>query len=359
MTMNNNEKSRQPDAARKTFNVVFGSGGSKAVLTGMGAVLAFELSGLKFATIGGCSGGSIPAFLMSGMSEGKFNISLLLSEVLDVEFTQMVKPKTSFLPRLWALAMKFRHEARRTRVGVYTWEPLKMHFDGLAPEFPKNLWIAGAHEDGLVLMTADGTHLYREGNRRVLNWLKPVTVGTAISASCAVPGVIDLVPVEGKWLYDGALSYEGACPTQPISRHFGHDQSTVIAFDVGEDSIKEKRWFRLWWQVACGRSGDVCGTFEGKHAVEQEGRIVITPVTDHFHGLKFVLTREEKWHAILAGFKATFEKLKAEGLVSEASAPRLFELYGRIQEILASGKKGREFVKLLEGATIKRGYFNK
>lgn len=324
--MNNSNTDHQAPA--RDVNVIFGSGGSIATLAGVGAVVALRKSGLNILTIGGISGGTIPAFLMASNRDA---ISVV-TEVLDTDFISMVKPKVGPLRRLWALAMKFRHELKRTRDGVYTGDPMREHLDKLAPAWLPKLWIVACCDHGQVLFTDHGVFKYRGNGRKKLLDANPASVGTAVVASCAIPGLIDLVHYRGEYLFDGALGFDGACPVQPVTRHFNHPQDTIVAIDVGEDSIKEARWFKLWWHVACGR-GDVCGPMAGEHPDESEGRIVITPRVNGFHGLKFSLSRAEKWQAIIAGFNACVDRLEKAGLLSPEANGDLFALRRKLARV--------------------------
>lgn len=332
----NNQKDIQLDSAR-AVNVVFGSGGSIATLAGVGAVVALRKSGLNVLTIGGISGGSIPAFLMASNRD---SVSIV-SEVIDTDFISMVKPKVGVLRRLWALAMKFRHELKRTRAGVYTGEPMRAHMDKLAPSWLPRLWIVACCDHGQVLFTDHGVFKYKGNGRKKMLDDKPASVGTAITASCAIPGLIDLVHYRGEYLFDGAMGFDGACPVAPVTRHFGHSQASVIAVDVGEDSIKEAAWFKLWWRVACGR-GEVCGPLAGEHPDESDGRIVVNPRVEGFHGLKFVLSRAEKWQAVIAGFTTCVDRLEKAGLLDVGRDAELFALrrkLARVEAMSISSKK--------------------
>lgn len=320
----------------RDVNVIFGSGGSIATLAGTGALIALRKSGLNVLTVGGISGGTIPAFLLASNRDA---ISCV-TEVLDTDFISMVKPKVGPLRRIWALANKFRHELKRTREGVYTGEPMRAYLDKLAPTWVPNLWIAACCDHGQVLFTDHGVFKYRANGRKKLLDSSPASVGTAVVASCAIPGLIDLVHYRGEYLFDGAMGFDGSCPVKPVTRHFNHPQSTVIAVDVGEDSIKEARWFKFWWHVACGR-GDVCAPMMGEHPDESEGRIVVNPQVKGFHGLKFSLARHEKWQAIITGFNACVDRLEAAGLLSPEANGELLALrrkLGRVEQMKVKAK---------------------
>jgi predicted acylesterase/phospholipase RssA len=328
---------------KKTINLVFGSGGSKAILAGVGAILAIKEADLDIATIGGVSGGSIPAYLLaSGMAARP-----MVHEVLTVDFMSMVRPKTGLWKRLLALLNKQHHEKKRTREGVYTWHDMKAHFDMLSGDrWPDNLYILACCDHGQIVFTGNGVTKYRDvGGKEVMD-TGHETVGLAIAASCAVPGLIDLVPYHGEWLFDGALGVDGVCPTQPVTRHYGAPQSSVVAFDVGEDAIKATRWFRLWWQLSCGKGDDTCGPFAGVHPDEKQGRIVINPPPIRgYHALKFNLNRNQKWVAIITGFMATVDRLAKATLINDDEQPKLFEQYEACAKLLKSRLTGLNFTR--------------
>jgi predicted acylesterase/phospholipase RssA len=342
--MSNTNFSKSSDRTqKKAINLVFGSGGSKAILAGVGAILAIKQANLNIATIGGVSGGSIPAYLFaSGMA-----VRPMIHEVLTVDFMSMVRPKTGLLRRLWALLMKYRHEKLRTREGVYTWHDMKAHFDMLSnDQWPKGLYIIACCDLGQIIFDEKGVTKYKDAGGKEILDNEAESVGLAMAASCAVPGIIDLVPYNDEWLFDGALGSDGVCPVTPVTRHFGQSQSSVIAFDVGEDAIKSARWFRLWWQLSCGRGDDTCGPFDGSHPDESQGRIVITPPPIRgYHGLKFNLNRNQKWIAIITGFLATVDRLAKANMVSEQEQIKLFNQYDACKELLDSHLSGLKFTR--------------
>jgi predicted acylesterase/phospholipase RssA len=331
---------------KKTINLVFGSGGSKAILAGVGAILAIKHADLNIATIGGVSGGSIPAYLLAS----DMAIRPMVHQVLTVDFMSMVKPKTGLFRRLLALLYKNQHEKKRTREGVYTWYDMKAHFDMLSnDQWPANLYILACCDHGQIIFDSAGVTKYRDAGGKEILDDEEESVGLAISASCAVPGLIDLVPYNGEWLFDGALGNDGVCPTSPVTRHYGHPQSTVVAFDVGEDAIKSARWFRLWWQLSCGSGDDTCGPFAGTHPDENQGRIVINPPPIRgYHALKFNLNRNQKWIAIITGFLATVDRLGQAGLIDARQQVQLYEQYEACGKLLKSRLTGLKFTRAAE-----------
>jgi predicted acylesterase/phospholipase RssA len=345
--MSNTNISQSSDRTqKKAINLVFGSGGSKAILAGVGAILAIKQADLNVATVGGVSGGSIPAYLFSsGMA-----VRPMVHEVLTVDFMSMVRPKTGLFKRLWALLMKYQHEKRRTREGVYTWYDMKAHFDMLSnDQWPAGLYIIACCDHGQIIFDQKGVTKYKDaGGKEVLD-NEAESVGLAMAASCAVPGIIDLVPYNDEWLFDGALGTDGVCPVTPVTRHFGQPQSSVVAFDVGEDSIKSARWFRLWWQLSCGRGNDTCGAFEGTHPDESQGRIVITPPPIRgYHALKFNLNRNQKWIAIITGFLATVDRLAKADLINDQEQIKLYSQYDACKELLDGKLRGLNFTRAAE-----------
>jgi predicted acylesterase/phospholipase RssA len=345
--MSNTNLSKSSDRTqKKTVNLVFGSGGSKAILAGVGSILAIKQADLNIASVGGVSGGTIPAYLFaSGMA-----VRPMVHEVLTVDFMSMVRPKTGILRRLWALLMKYRHEKLRTKEGVYTWFDMKAHFDMLSQDkWPTGLYIIACCEHGQIIFDEKGVTKYKDlGGKEVLD-TEAESVGLAMAASCAVPGIIDLVPYNDEWLFDGALGTDGVCPVTPVTRHLGQPQSSVIAFDVGEDAIKSARWFRLWWQLSCGRGDDTCGPFEGSHPDENQGRIVITPPPIRgYHALKFNLNRNQKWMAIITGFLATVDRLSKADLINDREQIKLFNQYDSCKELVKSNLSGLKFTREAE-----------
>lgn len=302
----------QPDG----LHVVFGSGGSKAILGGAGAILAFEVAGLRdWVSIGSASGGSLPAaFLASGKPTKE-----ILRVVVDTDFSKLLKPRTGIFRRLLALLMKYRNEITRPERGVYSSGPLSAFVENYVGDWPARFWTVGSGRAGLYIFTEHGVIRERKDEAQLI-MDTPACAALAVAATCAVPGFIDAVRFRGDILHDGALGPDGECPAGVSVRHFGAARDKVIAFDIAEEAIKSKRWLRLLWNLGCGGR---CPSFEGAHLTARDGYVLISPHITGFHGLQFDLAKEQKWQAIAIGFRESATTLLAHGLVPAANQARL------------------------------------
>lgn len=332
------------------YHVVFGSGGSKAILGGAGAIAAFEVAGLKdWASIGSASGGSFPAaFLASGKTSAE-----LLRVVVDTDFSKLLRAKTGLWRRLLALLLKYRYELTRPERGVYSSAPLSVWVQQQVGHWPPGFWTTAAGRSALYVFTQKG--VFREQGKEIRQVADaPVPASMAVAATCAVPGFIDGVRFRGDLLHDGALGPDGECPAGVAVRHFGAERSQVIAFDIAEEMMKSKRWLRLLWQIGCMGS---CPSFAGNHLQPSDGYVVIQPHITGFHGLQFDLNPEQKWQAIAAGFATTAKVLVEYGIVPAANSAGLTTLWNAIEEIKAFAD-GEDFVREIEELFVKHGLFH-
>lgn len=285
------------------LNVVFGSGGTKAVLAGAGSIIAFELAGLtNFATIGGASGGSIPAALLASGASA----SQILAHALKTDFTSLLTAKTGKVRQILALLMKYRYEQTRPPKGVFSSEKLGAFVSTLATSWPDKFWTTASAEQGFVLFTKLGAHRFGVGTHPVQLTKEPVSVGMAIRASCAIPGVIDSVEYHGEPLFDGAFTEFGECPVDLPVEHFGVRKSDIFALDISEEIVKKNRWLRILFHIFCGGR---CVSIDAPHPEERDGLMLAQPIISGFHALEFTLSLDQKWHAVVEGFISTVDAL--------------------------------------------------
>ena len=329
-----------PVADRKSprrLHVVFGSGGTKAILAGTGAALCFHVAGLtEWETIGAASGGSIPAGVLAAAMPPR----LFLRELLNTDMDHLLEPNTNAIGRLLAILRKYRHERDRPRRGAFSNRRLRKFLNRLVPSWPAKFWTVASCAHGQVLFTAGGVFKYsvKPASRTQLS-SQPPSFGQAVCASCAMPGIIDSVKFAGELLYDGALSGDGEVPVDVIGRHFGAEDSLTMAIDIGPDPIKQRRWLRFLWSVFCGGT---CETgIDAIHPTEREGLIIVRPAEiKGFHALEFKLSRNQKWHAVIAGFLATAKAICDNNLVDETTKAKLQEFTTRLTQIEShSGRK--------------------
>ena len=290
------------------YHAVFGSGGSKAILGGAGAIAAFEIAGMReWLSIGSCSGGSLPGvFLASGKPAAQ-----VLGDVVNTDFESLLRPKAGLVFRVLALLMKYRNELRRPQRGVYSAAPLGAFVRSQVGEWPERFWTVSSGKRGAYVF-AKNQRFFEKGDVKVDSALPALPLAEAVMASCAVPGIIDGVRYARDLLHDGALTHYGECPAAVPVRYFGARPEQVIAFDIEPEPLKQRSWLRLAWQAACMGQ---CAPFDAVHLPSDGGYIVIRPNITGFHGLQFSLDRATKWNAICTGFEATAATLLAHGLV--------------------------------------------
>jgi predicted acylesterase/phospholipase RssA len=302
------------------LHVVFGSGGTKTLLAGTGAILAFHVGELdQFETIGAASGGTFVASILARrMPPKKF-----LPEIIDTDFGKLVTPRLGFFRRLLALLNKFRHERTRPRRGVYSVTRLRRKLNQLVPIWPDKLWmVASGDTNSQILFTWTGVFRHAEQQPRKLICASPPAVGLAVAASCGIPGILDSTRYRGELLFDGALSGDGDVPVDVVTRHFAqHEDTLTLAMDVGEDPMKKKRWLRLLWHLFSGSWSQP--PIDGVHPEPRSGLILVTPDITGFHPLQFKLTRETKWKALATGFIATAVAMCSYNLVGAKAQSNL------------------------------------
>ncbi len=324
-------------------HLVFGCGGSKAILGGCGAVIAFRMCGLDhWKTIGGVSGGSVPAVLYA---QG-FDTKTLLQLAIQTDFNSLLTPRTGKLGQLWALANKYRYEKTLPIKGVFSTHKFATFVDMNVPAWPEKFWTVAAAGNDQVMFTNHGAFRYKKDGSVDTLATSPPSVGLGVTATCAVPGVLDSVPYMDMNLFDGALSGDGQTPIEPIRRQFNASYEKIVAFDVGEDEIKNSSVLRTIWHIMCGGR---CHELEGEHPEEEDGLIVIEPQITGFHALEFNLDLSNKWRAVMTSYSATIHRLALSGLLCGADHHEAFELANQFDRLLRSGVKKHELVERAEG----------
>lgn len=349
--MQNDATNLARNSSQQGLHLVFGSGGSKAILGGAGAILAFEVAGIhRFETIGSCSGGSLPGIILASGLPTPATLRL----VIQSDFSRLLEAKTWLPRRLLALLLKYRNEAIRPQEGVYSSRPLTEFVRSNITKWPSNFWTVASSKRGQYLFTSEGVYFYCTCARpRKLITAAP-TMEVAIASTVAVPGFIDGVRFAGDLLHDGAFSADGECPAAVSVRHFKADPSRVIAFDVAEEPIKKNRWLQMVWKMACGSN---CPPFDGTHLTKEDGYVLIQPVITGFHGLQFNLSVETKWRAISIGMLTTAATLLRHGLVPAANRDALVNL-GITLMALLQRKKGAAYVNEVERTLIDAALLN-
>lgn len=296
-----------------TRHLVIGAGGSRAFLTGLGAVVALRLSGLKeWSTIGGVSGGSIPALFMAhGLDPAD-----LIDRLLEIDFRELMKGTASGSDVMFEHAADDEGKLPRARGFVARLlERSSLHTDllgeaveSVVKEWPENFWTMAMTEKSHVLFTQVGVWEYGfDGSVRELS-SEPAPVGLAIRATCAIPGLLEPVKYKGLVLFDGSLSPFGGCPVAFVRRHFLAESDLVVKCrSVGKGGKRDRFLVNLGRRLLCHESRKV-------EVEALEADINIEPVMPELHTFRFRLSPELKLRGLLAGFNAAVGELSRHSL---------------------------------------------
>ena len=328
-------------ATNPSLHLVCSSGGSRAILGGAGAILAVDQAGLKnLASIGGVSGGSLPTLIYSaGISARE-----TLRHAVNIDFASMLTRRANIFSILFAYFRKGRLACTRPNNGVMTSEPLgeyvnamieKAHLDrGVKHHWPKGYWTMAVVGDSQVLFDETGVYEVKPDGSRITLSDKPASLGTAVRASCAVPGIISAVPYKGRFLFDGALSLEGRCPIAVPMANNGATAEQIIAIDAGEETDKRSKRLQKVWRFLAGKN---CVPLKHEKVVSaKDVAVLVKPDLSHFPSLKFTLTRDQKWLAVMAGYVACVEALTKSNLIEEAVAEPMQAIVTAFNGILSA-----------------------
>lgn len=287
---------------------VISAGGSRAILAGCGSIFASQIAGIEWSTIGGVSGGSIPAVLLaSGLPPAK-----LLELALKIDFREMCVNTAGRWETLLAILLKEYHEnpKNRTGYGVMETDKLGQFIDTLVPVWPDKFWTMAVDGDDQIVFKKDGIFRYDAKGRCTKLASDPGSTGFAVRATCTIPGVTKAPKFMGRYIFDGAFSKYGMCPVGLPIEHFGHNPEEVVGLCVGEDmETGFPGMLRRFWKWIWGIGPDT------SWSKGTEGVIDVHPHIDHIHALRFDLSSDEKWLAVLEGFNETVKVYAARGLL--------------------------------------------
>lgn len=319
------------------FELAVSSGGATSALAGAGTLLACQVAGIdRFRRIGGVSGGSLVTVLKSlGLS----NVDLV-KLALTTEFKDHLCLKHGIVGAIKGLRNLGAKEvdchtgqekyATWKVTGFYGSDGLGAFIEQRASEagysaevWPASFWTMATTKDGSqVFFDKDGVTLIRINGDVVKLDDKPPPVATAVRFSCTIPGVLAALEYKDMLMFDGALSRDGLCPVGLLIRHFGADPYKMIACRVGEDSLKPvsgrlHRLARRIWRIHP----------EFHWGPETTGVIEFRPQIEHVHSLKFELSTDEKWLAILVSFESCLSQLALEGLLDEEALRKSQDIF--------------------------------
>ncbi len=342
------------------MHLLVSSGGSRAILAGAGVILACDHAGIKdWKSIGGISGGSLPTVMMASGMDAKTTVTT----ALDVDFSSLLTRRGSMIKILFAYLMQSRYEKSRPRFGVLSSEKVGEFIERVVaqqmgkPFWPTKYWTMANVGDDQLVFNSTGVHqMMKNGDYAILN-TEAGPLGASIRGSCAVPGIIDAVPIEvaGKsfWLHDGALSAEGRTPVSIPEKFYGAQPQNIIVCDVGDGADakskrQSKRTVKIWRWI-CGK---LCvPDFEPEPLTSEKGYIIIEPTITNFGSLQFTLTRDQKWQAVMSGFMGAIPALAQAGLLSGSALERARAVEAAFNTIVAECSATRAPVGVLTSRT--------
>lgn len=338
-------------------HLLLSSGGSRAILAGAGVILISDFAGINtWKSVGGISGGSLPSVMAAAGMDAKTTVMT----ALDIDFASLLNRRGSMLKIFFAYLMQSRYEKTRPRFGVlsseqvgdfvedivakYSGEKRPTKNSGEIPVWPRRFpyWTMANVGDDHLVFNSSGVHEIRKNGEYRLLSSEPAPLGASVRGSCAVPGIIDAVPVviAGKeyWLHDGALSPEGRTPTSVPEKFFGARPDQIIVCDVGDGGNdphgdrKAKRATKFW-RIVCGK---LCvPEYDPEPLDPAKGYVIVEPTITNFGSLQFTLTRDQKWQAVMSGFMGGVEPFARAGLLSGARLDLARKIASEFNELVA------------------------
>ncbi|MBP9094652.1 hypothetical protein KBI23_26770 [bacterium] len=327
------------------WHLVLGSGGSHAFLTGSGVVVACKEAGIKLGTIGGISGGTMPAsFAAADLSSAQ-----ILKIAKEMDATTLINKKPWFARTTKIMADNKSGsktqplDVHETRGGMYGTTKVAAEANKHVPEWPERFWTMAVAEKSQIFMSAKGIYEYPDKLMPRIVSNKPISVGDAVRASSAIPGLFEGLVVNGRTLFDGALGRFGKCPTDLVASHLNIPKERIIAsLRVGAMTTTEKAQFYV--------AQFFSGNFQ-RHSpkIVQEAGIVIRPEVKSFGSLNFNLNAAQKEEALLAGYRSAIEEFGRNKLISASKLTELRAAGQSLQALEQSVRPTNQFPILYTG----------
>lgn len=315
-----------PPLARDNLNLVGGGGGSRAILAIAGMIWALAKADItKWRSIGGISGGALATIMVAtGMKAAD-----IVSLAIELDFASKLTRHGNIFQLFLALALKERYETTRPIKSVFSSEKVAEWVDERVSSWPDKYWNMSVHKDKQILFTPKGVYrLSYDGKVERLSD-KPARVSDAMRGSIAIPGIIRPHYWQGKFLVDGALSWDGLTPVNVVLRHLAADPKATIACHVGERKLPPlKAKLKRSWKRATGGGLPWSDDERDPSRFAQDGVMLIVPELNKFGSLKFKLSTEEKWEAIISAFNSTVTKLEEHGWIDKEKSAELRALAG-------------------------------
>lgn len=296
----------------KELHLVCGAGGTRAILGCTGAIFGLYAQGYQtWATIGGISGGAMPALLCAA----EISPRQILRKSILTDFAALLLKKRHMFTVLRKFLRQKKAE-RMPRTAIHCSKGLIKFLNELVPVWPDKFWtmaIADVPGKGRcqVLFTKAGVFVYKKDGSFEQIAFQPPPVGEAVAASCAIPGVIDHVEMHGMYLYDGMLSWDGRTPAAIVQKHFGAAYEDIVAVDVGgiQNAFPalQKHLLAYWCSTDCHPD-----THMRADDWEKLGVKVVRANVTNFTSLKLSPTRKQRSAALRIGFRAAVRSFGAK-----------------------------------------------
>lgn len=333
-----NENNTNENHAGRDVSVLIGTGGSRAILFGTGVLMALAQSRFgRFRSIGGVSGGSMPALMIASRPD----VSWLLNTVLDTDFNKMVKRRVSLVKFLYTVLRDPQPIDPPPLQGALDAADMGQYFNDLIPDWPPHFWTMALSGQRKVIFTRDGVLVDGAGGGLELASSSSVRLGTAVCATCAVPMLLDPVPWKSDGgadhlLIDGGFGPEGRCPVSVPEALHPLRGSYLIVGNVGPDKSSLHLLIDRVFGIVCD---DRHSLREDVEVAEDHRRIVVTPASPLYGSFKFKMTRREKWQMIMSGYMAAVTAFARHGLLSGDNLARAQERGVKALLLLAARQK--------------------
>ncbi len=324
--LNENQGAKNNGVA-SDYEVHISAGGVTSLMAGVGFQLAAHVAGIsKWRQVHGASGGSIVGALIAcGYSPQE-----LLHITLDLKFRERVSIKRGIFaapftdPLTCTRAVRgYGDEWRECQwYGLLGTESLGDTIAAFQKQAGLESWpsgyscIATSRYGDPILFNEHGATLFRDGERLMLSD-EPLPLPLAVRASCSIGGVMVPLSYKGNVLFDGGLSRYGYCPVGLHIEHFGRDPKKMIAIRCNEIhpttlAGRLHRAARWVWR-----------THPDSHwGPETAGVIELHPPIQHTSTLRFHLSSDEKWLAVLLAFNDALSVLALHGLLTGENLER-------------------------------------
>ena len=325
MTVDRNS-SPAHDSVSSVSNLGFvgGPGGARALLAVAGSLLLSDFAGVRWQSIGGISGGSLPTVLhAAGMSAPD-----IVKLAVSTNFASLLTKDRTYSNAILSYSIKMRRAGQCPVEGFYATQRLGNFFAELVQSWPKNFWtLAIAADRSLILFTSEGIFCIRADRQWQQLTSEPASIDLALCSTCAVPGIFHAVPltvarpVEGPIfgqtvLFDGALGPQGRRAVAEAAQYFGHSYSDLVVVDVGPDIFSplnttvEKLWTFLY--------GPNCvPAFHDRNVPsENDGLKLVNANVTSLRAFEFNCSENKKWEAVMTGVRTSIKTFAESALLS-------------------------------------------